>query len=171
MDDNQLDNNTPADTSADNALPPEASSPDKPNNPTKPAESVKEPWANSKKASHTGASAFNQPDKKKRIKAKVDAIISKSPRSTKVKVNGKTYSISNIHTQADMLCCTVEGPGLTDNDFRFVNPPIKVPDGTTSTRMGVDGVEYELAHFKEDPKAALLQMVKDAVTTVLSNNN
>lgn len=106
-------------------------------------------------------------DKRIHARQKVDRILKNRPVSAKVKVRGNIYRISNVRNDGDILCCTVVGPGLTDNDFRFVNPPIMVPDGSTSTKYDASGKAVKIQNFKEDPRAALLQIVKDAVETVL----
>jgi hypothetical protein len=148
--------------------PAQSPEPTKPRKKTPAVESVNEPWPNMDRAS-TGATLPPRTDKEKRAhgRAKVDKIVKVRPTNAKVKVNGNVYKISNVHNEGDILCCVVEGPGITDNDFRFVNPPIMVPDGTTTKRHGIGGEPFDAPNFKEDPRAALLQIVKDAIETIV----
>ena len=137
--------------------------------PSTPDQTVKEPWPNSRANENPAEPAVASAGPKMPVKDKVDAIVDKSPDSLRVEVNGKNYQVSDIHNKDNILYCKVEGPGITDNDFRFVNPPIKVPDGAVAERVGIDGAKIKVTTFKEDPAAALAQIVKDAIQTVLTN--
>lgn len=50
-----------------------------------------------------------------------------------------------------------------DGHLRFVNPPIKVWDGTWRTVTGPDGQPLQVKNFTEDLRTALRNMVADAV--------
>jgi hypothetical protein len=47
--------------------------------------------------------------------------------------------------------------------FRFGNPPIRVPDGTTATVTLEDGTQVEQKNYREDPLAAAQSMLWEAV--------
>lgn len=47
--------------------------------------------------------------------------------------------------------------------YRFGNPPIRVPDGTTTTVTLEDGTQVERKNFKEDPLAAAQSILWEAV--------
>lgn len=50
-----------------------------------------------------------------------------------------------------------------DGHLRFMNPPVMVPDGTFRTVTNAFGQDLQVANFVENPRAALRQMVLDAV--------
>jgi hypothetical protein len=51
-----------------------------------------------------------------------------------------------------------------DNPYLFVNPPIFVPDGTTSTEI-IRGREVQVPNLREDLAEALRTIVVDAIRT------
>ena len=52
--------------------------------------------------------------------------------------------------------------------FQFVNPPVKVPDGTWRTEPSpVDGAPQDVPNFAESPERALRQMVAEHVRVLL----
>lgn len=86
-------------------------------------------------------------------------------------VGGRTVSVSGVHVdERGVLVCTITHPDIPAgaNPFRFVNPPIRVPDGTTVTVPDpVTGEDRQVDGFKEDAVEAGRQMIRDAVEAVL----
>lgn len=86
-------------------------------------------------------------------------------------VGGRTVTVSDIHVdEVGALVCTISHPDIPAgaNPFRFVNPPVGVPDGTTRAEVDpVTGVERTVDNFKEDAAAAGRQMVRDVVASVV----
>lgn len=86
-------------------------------------------------------------------------------------VGGRTVTVSNIHVdELGALVCTITHPDIPAeaNPFRFVNPPIRVPDGTT--RVEVDprtGENRTVTNFEENALAAGRQMIRDVVAVVI----
>lgn len=50
-----------------------------------------------------------------------------------------------------------------DNPLIFINPPIKVPDGTVHIEQNIDGVDIEVDNYKEDPQEALKEIVYQVI--------
>lgn len=86
-------------------------------------------------------------------------------------VGGRTVTVSDIHVdEAGALVCTITHADIPvgANPFRFVNPPVGVPDGTSRVEVDpVTGVDRTVDNFKEDAAAAGRQMVRDAVASVI----
>ena len=119
--------------------------------------------------------------------ALADAAVAASDRSGRVDVDidgAAPAAVDSIAVDGfGALVCTVAHPDLPDvyppdhpaagvevNPFRFVNPPVMVPDGTTSTMtVEVDGkpVEVEVPNLVEDPEAAFRVAVSRAVKGAL----
>jgi hypothetical protein len=51
-----------------------------------------------------------------------------------------------------------------DNPYRFLNPPVKIPNGTWR-KVATDIGEVELENMEENPMAAMKRIVLDAVLT------
>lgn len=170
MTDNQTDGSATVNTDASQTTPAVPPVINEAQSPPAPSQTVKEPWPNSRASGNPAGATVASVGPKIPANEKVDEIVDKSPDTLRFELNGKTYNISDVRNEGDLLCCNVAGPGITDNDFRFVNPPIKVPDGAFAEKIGVDGAKIKVTTFKVDPAAALVQIVKDAVQTVLANN-
>lgn len=85
-------------------------------------------------------------------------------------VGGRTVNVSNIGVdEHGALVCTITHPDIPEgaNPFRFVNPPLMVPDGTTRVVVDPAGVERTVDNFKEDAAEAARQMVRDVVAAVV----
>jgi hypothetical protein len=102
---------------------------------------------------------------------KAQALADAAPGNKRVQFtqDGITYVVTGWYVDADgAFCVTVtasdaNGPIPTDNLYRFINPPIKVPDGTTRTEIGRDGQQRQLRNFTEDLLGAAKQIIIDAV--------
>lgn len=158
-------------TQPDNTVSPKEPGADQPSKERKKSsarESVNQPWPGMNRASVMGLpKPLTQKEQKAMARANVEKLVKAKPKKLQVKVGGHIYKISDVHKEGEMLCCTVKGYGITDDDFRFVNPPIRVPDGTKSVATSPMGDTFKVDNFKEDPNAALLQIVADAIKTVL----
>lgn len=86
-------------------------------------------------------------------------------------VGGRTVTVSDIHVdEVGALVCTISHPDIPveANPFRFVNPPIRVPDGTTRVEVNPrTGENQTVENFGESPAEAARQMVRDVVATVI----
>ena len=86
-------------------------------------------------------------------------------------VGGRTVTVSNIHVdEFGALVCTITHADIPAgaNPFRFVNPPISVPDGTTRVEVNPrTGKNQTVENFGESPAEAASQMVRDVVATVV----
>lgn len=86
-------------------------------------------------------------------------------------VGGRTVAVSNIHVdEVGALVCTISHPDIPAgaNPFRFVNPPVMVPDGTTRVEADpLTGEDRTVENFGESPAEAARQMVRDVVATVI----
>lgn len=86
---------------------------------------------------------------------------------TTVKVGQRVVRVSDVHVDdKGQLVCHIDGPNLpkfeadgTPWRWEWVNPPIMVPDGTTS----VDPEGNQVDNFVEDVDGAFSQIVADAV--------
>lgn len=89
----------------------------------------------------------------------------------RIRVGKRTVTVTDVHVDdVGALVCTITHPDLPPeaNPFRFVNPPICVPDETVIEQVeNEDGMSYERAVSKEAPKTAFGQIVADAVKRVL----
>ncbi len=131
-------------------------------------DTVTQPWPGMDRSKFVAVpKVMTEKERKAQARERVNKIIKARPTKAQVKVKGHVYKISNVHKEGDMLCCTVEGYGITDNDYRFVNPPVNVPDGTTTKKYDETGKLIDLPNFKEDPRAAFLQIVADAIETTV----
>lgn len=54
---------------------------------------------------------------------------------------------------------------FVDNPLIFINPPIKVPDGTYHIEQNLEGNDIEVDNFKEDPAEALKEVIYQVVKT------
>lgn len=90
-------------------------------------------------------------------------------------LNGLTITVSNpvlfnsLAVQVDVEAHDANGPIPTDNPYRFINPPIMVPDknGDYSVIVGEDeNGDPIYKYFREDIIAALMQIVYEAVVVV-----
>lgn len=101
--------------------------------------------------------------------------------------NGIQYSFKGIVFRVDD--CVVTGPmvqvnvaawtgaggnrvdlPLGDGVFRFVNPPLMVPDGGTEVTTDPHGHQFTRATYSRDDLAAAQQIVYDAVVNCATRN-
>lgn len=110
---------------------------------------------------------------KNEIKAQEFSKLKKPKKFKKIK-GGKDVDIDilSMEAEGDRLILTLaievdKKPFPANNPYVFVNPPILVPDGTTSPVLDEDpltgGEIKQKANFKEDLNEALEQMVYETV--------
>lgn len=105
-----------------------------------------------------------------RIKAKAiaDAIPNKKLTFSR---GGIVYDVRGWDVDDDgVLSVTISardsrGPIPTDTLYRFVNPPVRVPDGTERDETDAAGETRKVKNFKEDELEAARQIVIEAVRT------
>lgn len=73
--------------------------------------------------------------------------------------------IKNVPVLEVMVAVTRDGiPLKIDGHLRFLNPPVKVPDGTTTAVIDpLTGELRQQPNYVENPRAALRQMILDAI--------
>lgn len=86
-----------------------------------------------------------------------------------MKVDRITVAVSQVRVNAfGQLVCKISHPKIPKeaNPFIFGNPPVMVPDGTTTTVTAPDGTHVQRANYIEDVPAAFDRMIVDVVRAV-----